>query len=189
MSIRDRIWQVSSWVATLLVLLTGCTAAEGDGGCGWRPLAVAAAQADRREYVGKGERIELHLSNERTDVEPDVFPESPLRIKQIAGGGGCEIPAGDIRVRNSLHLSADETRLLIQEYSGSNDSIVLYDTGTCSQLAQLDISGAKWILQPQGLLVGTDCKGDELASCSKTRTYTFGGQCRVIEPSKSSSRE
>lgn len=171
-----------------LSVLAGCSTAESGHGCTWHALAVTAAQADRKEYVGKGKRMELRLPNDRTDREPEVFPESPVRINQIGGKASCEIPAGDVRVRSSIHLNADESKLLFLEYSGSNDSLVLYDTASCTKLAELDVSGAKWALKPEGLVVGTQCKDNALSSCAQTRTYHFGGECRVIEEASSAKK-
>jgi uncharacterized membrane protein len=180
----------SACLVALLAFLAGCNnkaAGEGET-CTWRLLPVSAAQPDRREYVGVGKRVELRVPNERTDVEPDAFPEGPLKIKQVASGSSCNLAAGDVRVRNSIYLSEDESRLLVQEYSGSNDALVLYDTASCRKLTQLDVSGSKWKLQPPGVVVGTDCKGDDLTSCRTMRNYAFGNTCQSIDATGSSNR-
>jgi hypothetical protein len=181
-------FSLTSGALVLVSVLAGCSAAEGGHGCAWHALSVTAAQADRKEYVGIGKTIELRLPNDRTDREPEVFPESPVRIKQAGGKASCEIPPGDVRVRNSIHLNADESRLLFLEYSGSNDSLVLYDIASCGKLAELDVSGAKWELKPEGLVVGTQCKDNALSSCAQTRTYDFGGECRVIQEKESAKK-
>jgi hypothetical protein len=176
----------SAWLAcgTTLLLLNACAPAEKVAGqCMWRPLPLAAVQADRKFYAGQGKRVSLRFANDRTDSEPEVFPEGPLRIDG-ASGGSCEIPPGDIRVRNSVHLSSDEGSLLLLEYSGSNDSIVLYETTSCHQLAKVDVSGSKWALQPQGLVVGTNCSGDAVTSCSTTNIYEFSDDCHSVRTSR-----
>src|SRR5262245_37200686 len=81
-----------AFIAPVLIILAGCSAAERESGCEWRIFPVKAAQPDRREYIGRGQHIELRVPNERTDQEPDVFPESPMRIHQLSASGSCEIP-------------------------------------------------------------------------------------------------
>lgn len=168
-------------VASMLASLAACTAAPATT-CGWKSLSIHAEQPEKRDqYVGRGFRVELRLPNERVDVDPDVFPEAPVVVSQISNGNSCQLPEGGIRVRKSIYLNSDESALLMLEYSGSNEWLAMYDTVSCLQILEIDVSGSMWFLEPEGLVVGSSCKGDGPDSCLSTRIYDLGRGCRRVK--------
>jgi len=73
----------------------------------------------------------------------------------------------DVLVSESgVHLSKDEKVLMVQEYSGSNDSLVFYGTVNCKELRRLDISGARCYLR--------HCRKVACIRCSAWRSAPSG---------------
>lgn len=131
------------------VLCSGSVAAA----CALAPLAVDPLDGTRRDiYAGRGKAVEVSFRNlsERADV--DAFPEPPMTLRSLRSGAACEVDGG-VWARRSVHLSADEKTLLVQEYSGSNDRLLFYDTATCKQRAGIDISGAQWSIDGGRIVV------------------------------------
>lgn len=146
--------------------------ALGTGGlacaCAMAPLPVDPVDASRRDvYAGKGKAVEVSFRNLSERAEVDVFPEPPMTLRRLRSGRVCEVDGG-AWARRSLHLSTDERVLLVQEYSGSNDRLVFYDTATCKRRAEIDVSGAQWSVGADRIVVQRE-RG--------RTTYTLDARC------------
>jgi len=126
-------------------------------------------------FAGQGRAVVVEFINETGRANVDEFPEPPLTIRRGAGAA-CEVDGG-IWVRRSAHLSKDERVLMLQEYSGSNDSLVFYDTSNCKELRRLDISGARWELRSGQLLVGRACDTQAVSTCKRVERFEFDQSC------------
>lgn len=167
-----------AWFALLLMPLAACSAE-------YQRLDIAPSSPDStKDFVGGHGRIKVHFQNynERADVE--VFPEPPLTIQ--AGDGRCEVDGG-VWVRSSVHLSSSGRVLMVQEYSGSADELVFYSTQSCKEELRIDVSGAKWAMSGERLLIGRGCTSDAIASCPKVVTYELGKN-ELPAPAKNSSK-
>lgn len=135
---------------------------------GFTPLPIGqGSTAD--QYVGHGRHLEVLFTHEGQAGEVDVFPEPPLVIKQRKDGKQCKIEEGGIWVRKSVFLDASEQHLLVHEYSGSNDSLVIYRTSDCKTIKTIDVSGLRWQVEGSQLVTGKACSADSLASCKTKR--------------------
>jgi hypothetical protein len=163
-------------LALLLIPIAACSAE-------YERLTIAPSSPDStKDFVGGRGRIKVHFQNfnDRADVE--VFPEPPLTIQ--AGDSRCEVDGG-VWVRNSVHLSSSGRVLMVQEYSGSSDELVFYSTQSCKEELRIDVSGAKWTMSGERLLIGTGCTADTVTSCQKVVTYELGKN-ELPAPAKSS---
>lgn len=162
-------------VAGLVTYLATSPAAACEG-------ALAQVQIDPIEagrtdvFTGKGRTVELNFNSDTGQADPDVFPEPPLIVRNIASGAECRITGG-IWVRRSVWLTADERGVVVEEYSGSNDRLAVYDTATCKQLSALDVSDARWQVTDGQLTTGKTCTGDTVQTCKETQRHTVGKAC------------
>jgi hypothetical protein len=151
-----------AWLALLLVPLAACSEE-------YQRLDIApSTPGSTKDFVGGQGRIKVHFQNfnERADVE--AFPEPPMTIQ--AGDARCDVDGG-VWVRNSVYLSGSGRVLMVQEYSGSSDELVFYSTQTCKEERRIDVSGAKWALSGERLLIAKGCTSQTIASCPKVVTY------------------
>jgi hypothetical protein len=86
-----------------------------------------------------------------------------------------------------VHLSSSGRVLMVQEYSGSSDELVFYSTHSCKEELRIDVSGAKWTMSGERLLIGRGCTSDTIASCPKIVTYELDKN-ELPAPAKSSSK-
>jgi hypothetical protein len=153
-----------AWLALLLVPLAACSEE-------YQRLDIApSSPGSTKDFVGGQGKVKVHFQNfnERADVE--VFPEPPMTIQ--AGDGRCDVDGG-VWVRNSVYLSGSGRVLMVQEYSGSSDELVFYSTQTCKEELRIDVSGAKWAMSGERLLIGKGCTLDAVANCPKVVTYAL----------------
>lgn len=151
-----------AWLALLLVPLAACSAE-------YQRLDIAPSSPDSsKDFVGERGRVKVHFQNfnERGDVE--VFPEPPMTLQ--VGDGRCDVDGG-IWVRNSVYLSGSGRVLMVQEYSGSADELVFYATQSCKEELRIDVSGAKWAMSGERLLIGKGCSKAAVAECPNVVTY------------------
>ena len=167
----QRFGRIAAAVVTTAVLIP---AAACDG-----PLQPLAIQQKSPEstlvFTGKGSAVTVEFINETGRANVDEFPEPPLTIRRKEGAA-CEVDGG-IWVRRSAHLSKDEKVLMLQEYSGSSDSLVFYDTANCKELRRLDISSARWELSGDQLLIGKSCSGQAVSTCNRVERFEFDQSC------------
>lgn len=127
-------------------------------------------------FVGKAATLELQFHNESTKQVVDVFPEPPLTIRHSASGTSCDINGGTW-VRQSVYLSTDEKILVVQEFSGSNDQLVFYETATCKKRSEVDISGARWMIASNQISIGRQCSRDDITSCGSIKQLDLDRRC------------
>ena len=132
-------------------------------------------------FIGKGSNIEVIFRNESKNEVIDVFPEPPMTIRNKVGGHSCDIDGG-IWVRQSVWLSNDEKTLIVQEYSGSNDFLVIYDTGTCEKLNELDVSDSLWEISGDSISISHGCYDSNIDTCPTVEKHIldkFSGRSKV----------
>jgi hypothetical protein len=152
-------------LALLLIPVAACSAE-------YQRLNIAPSSPDStKDFVGGHGRVKVHFQNYNGRADVEVFPEPPLTIQ--AGEGRCEVDGG-VWVRSSVHLSSSGRVLMVQEYSGSSDELVFYSTQSCKEELRIDVSGAKWTMSGERLLIGRGCASDIVASCPKVVTYELG---------------
>ncbi|HEY0681074.1 MAG TPA: hypothetical protein VGD45_01960 [Steroidobacter sp.] len=152
-------------------------------GAEYRRLDIAPSSPDStKNFVGGQGRVKVHFENYNGRADVEVFPEPPLTIQ--AGDGRCDVDGG-VWVRSSVHLSSSGRVLMVQEYSGSADELVFYSTQTCKQELRIDVSGAKWAMSGERLLIGRSCTSDAVASCPKVVTYELD-ENELPSPAKTS---
>ena len=154
--------------AIAIAMFTLPQAACGDA---YQALAlVPEHRGDAKALVGYGKRVEVRFKTESGRDDVEVFPEPPLVI--INDGHACEVDGG-VWVRVSVHLSDNEDVLMVQEFSGSNDELVFYDTSTCKELRRIDVSALRWWLEGSQLLLGSSCSGKDFDTCSDRSRHDF----------------
>ncbi|HEY9101224.1 hypothetical protein [Chitinimonas sp.] len=127
---------------------------------------------DSGRYVGSGKQVEIQFTLAPDASSTDIFPEPPLVITQRRDGSQCSIDGG-IWVRKAVYLDASEQRLLVQEYSGSNDALLVYRTSDCKLLKTVDVSNRRWQVAGEKVLIGKRCTGDGIASCKSTKQVSL----------------
>lgn len=153
---------------------TACFAAP----CEYFRVAVDPADSGQPGmYAGSRGSIELFFRSERTEGEVDVFPEPPLRIRDKDAGKECRIEEGGIWARGEVFLNQSGSVLMVREYSGSNDWLAFYSTSDCAKRGKVDISGARWKVELDRVLVGTECSGEDVASCRSVRSELLDAHC------------
>lgn len=151
-----------AWLALLWVPLAACSEE-------YQRLDIApSSPGATQDFVGERGRVKVLFQNFNGRADVEVFPEPPLTIQ--AGDGRCEVDGG-VWVRNSVYLSGSGRVLMVQEYSGSSDELVFYSTQSCKEQLRIDVSGAKWALSGERLLIGKGCTADAVANCPKVVTY------------------
>lgn len=165
----------------MLLLWCVIMGSAGDGiaaGCAFERVAIEARDPPSRAfYAGHGREVELLFSNLRDDGPVEVFPEPPLRVAMPRRHSSCDIDGG-IWVRAHIYLSGDERTLLTREYSGSNEQLMFYATGDCRKLAEIDVTDARFSLEPDGIRVRHHATGRRRAAVT---VYRFTEQCLPIE--------
>lgn len=151
--------------AVLALLLTPVAACSAE----YQKLNIAPSSPDStKDFVGSKGPVKVHFQNYNGRADVEVFPEPPLIIQD--GDGRCEVDGG-VWVRNSVHLSSSGRMLMVQEYSGSADELVFYSTDNCKETLRIDVSGAKWTMSGERLVIGKGCTADTVTSCPKVVTY------------------
>lgn len=166
-----------------LLLLAACHAQPKlTESCNFTHIPVTSTELSRNEiYTGSGQHVEIQFFNEDAPNPVDVFPEPKVIIKNKFSNKQCAITEGHgIWVGESVYLSDKESVLLLEEYSGSNASLLFFDTQSCHQLAVIDISELRWIISSDRLRLGALCRGDTLESCAEKQEYHFTSQCLPI---------
>ena len=164
----------------LFCLGTSSLSAIGSG-CAFSPVQVDPVEPGRNDiYAGKKEKTELRFINEDPgNSNVQVFPEAPLTVNHLSTGTRCEIKGkGYIWPRQHIYLNGRESVLLVDEYSGAADSLVLYQTRTCKKLKEFDVSGAYWKVNEHSVSVGYDCTDRGMASCRKKKEIDLNRFCK-----------
>lgn len=158
------------WLALPLGWLGAAASPAASASCTLQPVSIQPAAAEPTDtYIGRTAALELRFHNDKTSGPVDVFPEPPLTVRQLATSNECAISDGGIWVRQHVYASADGRVLVTHEFSGSNDALVFYDTGTCAKKAVVDVSNAQWFLEGS-TIVKSPSKAGQRASRIKLNT-------------------
>jgi hypothetical protein len=166
----------------LPLIAVGMVVCFAGGGAAACEGALAQVQIDPVEpgrtdvFTGKGRTVEIRFTSDTGQADPDVFPEPPLVVRNLASGAECKINGG-IWVRRSVWLTADERGVVVEEYSGSNDRLAVYDTASCKELSALDVSEARWQVADGQLTTGKTCTGEAVGTCKETQRQVLGKAC------------
>ncbi|MFZ6777152.1 hypothetical protein ACO0LD_10040 [Undibacterium sp. Ji83W] len=163
---------------TLFAMLTCLlTTQVHAAGCQLHKLAVIPLTPGQYEiFHAKSKSVELRFHSESNDPEVDAFPEPPLQVLQLATNTQCEINSG-IWVRKDVYLSQDEKVLVTHEYSGSNDFLMFYNTGSCAKLHELDVSASWWNIS------GDTIRIQNMEQAKKTpaaKQYMLDASCQPV---------
>lgn len=149
------------------------------GDCTFAPLPLQASVAAPALFIGQGQRIEVRFQHDNPAItDPVAFPEPPVLLVDRRQQRHCAIDQGGIWARSPLYLSKDETRLVTYGYSGSNAELVVYDTHSCSVLTRQDVSGMRVALTETQVLLGQDCQGEDIASCTTQKSQPLSRLCQ-----------
>jgi hypothetical protein len=163
---------------SLCMVLSSNAALASGANCALTRVSIDPIDSNRTDlFVGKGKTIEVQFRNESTRPVVDVFPEPPLTVSNQASGRSCEIDGG-VWVRKSVFLSPDEKILVVQEFSGSNDHLVFYDTNTCEKRREIDVSTAQWKISNDRISIGHGCSGEDMQTCRSRRVFILDKLCK-----------
>lgn len=164
-------------ISTFLTLSASSASASP---CKLEILPINPISPERSDiFVGKSNLIELQFKNEKSSGTVEVFPESPLIVKQLKSNTSCAIEGG-IWIRKFVFISADNHILITQEYTGSNDSLNFYDTQTCKKMKEIDVSQSSVNINHSSISITkkTGIKGHR-----KPTTYKLDASCIPHESS------
>lgn len=152
---------------------------------GFSPLAIVRTAPEA--FVGEGEQIIVEFTADTAQDEPEEFPEPPVILRHRDGTRACSIDQGGIWVRSKVMLNADETVLLMEEYSGANRSLVLYATDDCRVVKTIDVSQRLWSITGDELMIGRDCASESVSSCTRKvlQRLTTGDAAPAVPRSES----
>lgn len=124
--------------------------------CELQRLSILSTDSSRNEiYAGRSGDIEVQFRNENAPTAADVFPDPLVTINNRATGKSCDIKdGGGIWSGKSVYLDADRRILILNEYSGANDSLIFYNPMTCERLTQIDVSNKQWAILKDRIRLG-----------------------------------
>lgn len=150
------------------MVLTACAQPPAAVDCGWQTVPIAPVGP--REFAGRVGTTEIRLQSEREGTQVESFPDSALHIGRPAGVCAAD---GGVWQRRGVFVSADDRTVAAIESSGSNDSLVFFDTANCRRVGEIDVSNARWRFVDRGVEI-TPAAG----TTGSTRTHTLDADCR-----------
>jgi hypothetical protein len=167
-------------IAAALVACSPCVKSAPDvGACRLLPIEIVAGP-DAGQFTGRFGAFESVFRGDRADPGVDLFPEPPLTLRSVASGASCDIDGG-VWVRRAMWGDDRHAMLLVQEFSGSDDRLVFHDARTCARVAELDVAGARWRVEPSAVEIGRHCRGTTPETCAQRRRVTLDANCRAVE--------
>ena len=160
--------------------LVSCHAmAIPDKDCVLQNIPVVSTDLLRNEvYVARKKAIEVHFRNENAPKPAEIFPDPLVTVRHLNTAKSCDIADGDgIWSGKSVYLDANEHILILNEYSGANDTLVFYDTRNCHRLDELDVSGKRWQISGDRIRTGQHCEGDAVTSCRSIQELKLDRHC------------
>jgi len=145
--------------------------------CSFQRLEILPTdRIDFARFVGRGNKILIDFKAD-FGKETDVFPDPPSIVNRSTNKS-CNIEEGGIWLRRHVYVTADESRLLSSQYSGSWEALVVYDTGTCARLGEMKLNRRLLGIDSNTVSVETDCAASTRAdSCARKFSVTFDRQC------------
>lgn len=165
-----------------LLGLAGCHSPQAiSKDCMLQKIPVISTDPSRNEvYAGKGVAIEVQFRNENAPKPADIFPDPRVTVKNLTTAKSCDIKDGTgIWSGKSVYLDANERVLVLNEYSGSSDTLIFYDPRTCHRLAELDVSNRRWEISADRIRTGEHCGGNDTNSCRHIQESMLDKQCLV----------
>lgn len=141
----------------------------GDGNHAFNKIPLAPLPNFPREFVARGDRIEVHFRSHIERADTDAFPEPPVVMVNRVTEKRCAIEKGGIWARAEVYLSGDERVLLVNEFSDSGSDLVSYDTGDCRKIQRMDVSDMRWRIDGAVACIGESRTGEGMAGCASIR--------------------
>lgn len=127
-------------------------------------------------FSGRGHRVFIEFKAD-FGRETDVFPEPPTVVNRSTNKS-CNVEEGGIWLRRQVYITPDESRLLSNQYSGSWEALVVYDTNTCARLGEMRLNRRLVSIDRNTVSVEADCPPASRADlCARKLSITFNRQC------------
>ena len=169
------------FVIILGMLAAGISLASQASGkeCALNKLPIRSTNPSLNKiYAGKVGSIEVRFHNENAPKPADIFPDPRVVVRNLTTAKSCYIKDGSgIWSGTAVYLDANERVLVLNEFSGSSDLLVLYDPKTCRRLAELDVSSRQWAVSADRIRTGQDCHGDGVSSCRYIQEWMLDTHC------------
>jgi hypothetical protein len=165
----------------LLLLLLGCQKPGEASGCNLKNVQVRSDDASLNvSYSAQSKLFSVKFNNENAPNAADNFPDPLVSIVNLKTEAVCEITdANGIWSGKSVYMDTTNNALLLNEYSGASDTLIIYDMRTCKRLDEIDVSGGRWEASADYIHVGQDCAGDAVNSCRHSRKIQLNSECKV----------
>ncbi len=152
-------------------------AASPNATCAFRRLEILPTdQIDFTRFAGRGNNIGIEFKAD-FGRETDVFPDPPAVVNRSTNKS-CNIEEGGIWLRRQVYITADESHLLSDQYSGSWEVLVVYDTGTCARLGEMKLDRRLVGIDRSTVSVETDCAAAAPPdSCVRKFSVGFDRHC------------
>lgn len=126
-------------------------------------------------FVGKSGSIEVQFNNEYADGNVDIFPNSPLVIKNSESQQICSTDRG-VWVKKTVFVSNNGKVVAAQEFRGAKDFLTFYDTGTCKKAKEIDITNSTMTIKGSEISIkSSDSVGKKKRPT--LRTYQLDTAC------------
>jgi hypothetical protein len=164
----------------VLIFFTSChllNTATND--CKLQNIKIVSADLSRNDiYYGRGGNYEVQFRNENAPNPADNFPDPLVTVKNTTAGESCDIKdASGIWAGESVYLDTKQRVLLMNEYSGSSDTLVFYDLTSCRKLDEYDVSGKRWEIAFDKIRIGQECQGDDVNTCRHLDEIHLNSRC------------
>ena len=149
--------------------------------CKLQNIPVVSADPSRNNiYYGRRGNYEVQFRNENAPTPTDNFPDPMVTVKNITSGKSCDIKdASGIWAGESVYLDMKQRVLLLNEYSGSSDTLIFYDPAQCRKLDELDVSGKRWEVASDRIRIGRECEDDDINTCRHIDEMNLDSRCLI----------
>lgn len=153
------------------------------GICILSPLPINPIAPERTDiYIGTSKLVEVQFRNEKTEGNVEVFPEPPLIVKNRKNNTTCSIDGG-VWVRKSVFVSNNDSVVVTQEFSGSNDSLNFYDARTCKKINEIDVSNSTWEIRGTEISISKQDAVNKEGG-GRLSTYKLNESCNPVKSNK-----
>ena len=153
------------------------------GTCTLSILPINPIAPERTDiFIGESKLIEVQFRNEKTEGNVEVFPESPFIVKNHKLNTTCFIDGG-VWVRKSVFVSNNDSVVVTQEFSGSNDSLNFYDVRTCKKINEIDVSNSTWVIRESEISISRQDAMNKKRG-ERLSTYQLNESCNPVKSNK-----
>jgi len=141
-------------------------------------ITVEPVQDVPKLFIARGQRIHVLFHSYQKNTlgdEVEIFPKSPLIVTDHKAVRSCTIADTGDWVRGRVYLNSDERYLLMEKHQERGHYIVSYDTRTCQQIKELELSGEPWRIDGSHGYFGEKCSGERTSSCASVRELDLSG--------------